>query len=289
MLITLNAQCQGSEHIKTARPCQDFTKAATNCWKTNAYAIVADGHGGEKYFRSAEGSRLAVSSAAEEMSRLLGELLFYIKKKEKNVIDKSLKNLCSRILLLWQEKVKAHFSENLLSEKELKLCKELKINIPLKEEDIFMLYGSTLLSSVYFENYEFWFSIQIGDGKTYILKEDGSAFSPKELENEKAAFGVTPSLCGKNAIEEFRYAFGFEKIAGICVMSDGLTDSFDLNKLPDFLLSIKNNAIKNAEKTKTELEEYLPKLSEKGSGDDISIAGIFVKEDGNKLMNILRK
>lgn len=72
-------------------------------------------------------------------------------------------------------------------------------------------------------------------------------------------------------------------------MSDGLTDSFDLNKLPDFLLSIKNNAIKNAEKTKTELEEYLPKLSEKGSGDDISIAGIFVKEDGNKLMNILRK
>lgn len=289
MLIALNAQCQGSEHIKTARPCQDFTKAATNCWKTNAYAIVADGHGGEKYFRSAEGSRFAVSSAAEAMNKVLKELLFYIKKKEVSVIDKSLKNLCSRILLLWQEKVKAHFSENLLSEKELKLCKELKINIPLKEEDIFMLYGSTLLSSVYFENYEFWFSIQIGDGKTYILKEDGSAFSPKELENEKAAFGLTPSLCGKNAIEEFRYIFGFEKISGICVMSDGLTDSFDLEKLPDFLISIKNNAIQNSEKTKTELNKYLPKLSEKGSGDDISIAGIFVKKDDNKLMNILRK
>ncbi|MDO5772945.1 MAG: protein phosphatase 2C domain-containing protein [Spirochaetales bacterium] len=289
MLIALDARCQGSEHIKIARPCQDFARAMTNYWGTNAYALVADGHGGEKYFRSAEGSRIAVSSAAEEMNKVLKELLFHIKKKEANVIDKSLKNLCSRILLLWREKVKAHFSENPLSEKELKLCEELKINIPLKEEDLFMLYGSTLLSSVYFENYEFWFSLQIGDGKTYILKEDGSAISPKELENEKAAFGVTPSLCGKNAIEEFRYGFSFEKIAGICVMSDGLTDSFNLEKLPNFLISIKNNAIQNAEKTKAELEEYLPKLSEKGSGDDISIAGIFVKEDGNKLMNILRK
>lgn len=278
MLIALDARCQGSEHIKTGRPCQDFTKAATNCWKTNAYAIVADGHGGEKYFRSAEGSRLAVSSAAEAMNKVLKELLFYIKKKDVSVIDKSLKNLCSRILLLWREKVKVHFTENPLSEEELKLCEELKINIPIKEEDIFMLYGSTLLSSVYFENYEFWFSLQIGDGKTYILKEDGAVVSPKELENEKAAFGVTPSLCGKNAIEEFRYTFGFEKIAGICVMSDGLTDSFDLEKLPDFLLSIKNNAIQDSEKTKSELNAYLPVLSEKGSGDDISIAGIFVKE-----------
>lgn len=288
MLIALDARCQGSEHIKTGRPCQDFTKAAANYWKTNAYAIVADGHGGEKYFRSAEGSRLAVSSAAEAMNKVLKELLFYIKKKEANVIDKSLKNLCSRILLLWREKVKAHFTENPLSEKELKLCEELKINTPIKEEDILMLYGSTLLSSVYFENYEFWFSLQIGDGKTYILKEDGAVVTPKELENEKAAFGVTPSLCGKNAIEEFLYTFGFEKIAGICVMSDGLTDSFDLEKLPDFLISIKNNAIQDNEKTKTELNKYLPKLSEQGSGDDISIAGIFVKEDDNKLMNILR-
>lgn len=289
MLIALDARCQGNEHIKAERPCQDFTKAAANYWKTNAYAIVADGHGGEKYFRSAEGSRFAVSSAAEAMNKVLKELLFYIKKKEVSVIDKSLKNLFSRIFLLWRKKVKAHFSENPLSEKELKLCEELKISIPIKEEDIFMLYGSTLLSSVYFENYEFWFSLQIGDGKTYILKEDGSAVSPKELENEKAAFGLTPSLCGKNAIEEFRYIFGFEKISGICVMSDGLTDSFDLEKLPDFLISIKNNAIQDSEKTKTELNKYLPKLSEQGSGDDISIAGIFVKKDDNKLMNILRK
>lgn len=289
MLIALDARCQGSEHIKTGRPCQDFSRAATNCWETNAYAIVADGHGGEKYFRSAEGSRIAVLSAAEEMNKVLKELLFHIKKKEANVIDKSLKNLCSRILLLWREKVKAHFTENPLSEEELKLCEELKINIPFEADDIFMLYGSTLLSSVYFENYEFWFSLQIGDGKTYILKEDGSAVTPKELENEKAAFGVTPSLCGKSAIEEFRHTFGFEKIAGICVMSDGLTDSFDLEKLPDFLLSIKNNAVQDVEKTKSELNTYLPDLSEKGSGDDISIAGIFVKENDNKLMNILRK
>ena len=97
MLIALNAQCQGSEHIKTGRPCQDFTRAMTNHLSTYAYALVADGHGGEKYFRSAEGSRIAVLSAVEEMYKVLKELLFHIKKKEANVIDKSLKNLLQSV------------------------------------------------------------------------------------------------------------------------------------------------------------------------------------------------
>lgn len=295
MLVTLDARCRGSSHIKDGKPCQDFSGSTTDKWKSYAYALVADGHGGERYIRSAEGSRLAVLCSVEAINKVLKELVFYIKKKEVDVIDKSLKNLCSRLLLLWREKVKSHFAENPLAEEEKSICEKLKIELSSADNEeadlkIFELYGSTLLSAVYFENFNFWFALQIGDGKTFILNEDGAAVSPKELENEKAAFGVTPSLCGKTAIEEFRYAYGFEKISGVCVMSDGMTDSFDLEKLPDFLLNIKNNAIADVEKTKNELTAYLPTLSEQGSGDDISIAGIFVKEEEKQnMLDKLRK
>ena len=143
MLVTLNASCRGSEHIKVNKPLQDFSGSTTDHWKSYAYALVADGHGGEKYFRSAEGSRLAVLYTAEAMNKVLKELLFYIKKKDVEVIDKTLKNLCSRILLLWREKVKLHFSENPLKESEEKLCEELNIEVPLSEDAIYTLYGST--------------------------------------------------------------------------------------------------------------------------------------------------
>ena len=60
-------------------------------------------------------------------------------------------------------------------------------------------------------------------------------------------------------------------------MSDGLADSFDNEKLPVFLSTIRNNIITDTDKTISELKGFLPNLSEQGSGDDISIAGIFSK------------
>ena len=116
------------------------------------------------------------------------------------------------------------------------------------------------------------------DGKCAVIKEDDSVVFPSELENEKLGFGVTTSLCSKNAPSEFHYAFGFEKINGITVMSDGLTDSFDTVKLPDFILNLKTNTVKDSKNTVLELKDFLPVLSEQGSGDDISISAIFSKK-----------
>ena len=93
-------------------------------------------------------------------------------------------------------------------------------------------------------------------------------------------------MCSKDAATEFRFAYGFEKINGISVMSDGMTDSFDTSKLPDFILNLKNNTVNDGEKTQSELQDFLPVLSEQGSGDDISIAAIFSKK-GFYLTNTL--
>ncbi|MBR6297193.1 MAG: protein phosphatase 2C domain-containing protein [Treponema sp.] len=278
MLVTLDARCRGNEHIKNDKPLQDFSCSTIDSRKSHAYVLVADGHGGEKYFRSSDGSRLAVLCTVEAMNRVLKELFDFIKERNMNVIDKTLKNLCSRILIQWRDAVKTHFYENPLTDEEKKLCEELN------DECIYQIYGSTLLASVYFEKYNFWFSIQIGDGKTIAFKSDNSVFYPIP-EDDDMGFGVTASLCSNNAIEKIHYNFGFESLSCIFVMSDGMTDSFASEKLPDFLLNIRNNAIVDVQKTRAELIEYLPKLSEQGSGDDVSIAGIFVKANEDALNN----
>ena len=286
MLVAIDARCRGSEHIRQNKPLQDFSGSTSDRWKSYAYALIADGHGGEKYFRSEHGSRIAVLCAVEEINKVLKDLLFHIKKKEVDVIDKSLKNLCAKILLAWRERVCAHFSEHPLTEDERKQCEVLKITLPIPEEEIPTLYGSTLLSAVYFEKFEFWFALQIGDGRTVAIREDGSAFCPIP-EDEGMGFGVTASLCGARAAEHFFYSFGFERLGGITVMSDGLTDSFDKDKLPDFILNIQKNALADREKTKGELEAFLPKLSEQGSGDDVSFAGVFAKENEGGIQSVL--
>ena len=277
MLITMAERCIGSSHIKQNKPLQDYAAATSDRLKSYAYALVADGHGGDKYIRSAKGSELAVRCAVDSINGVLKEILWDVTKKKKNLIEKNLKLICIKTSLSWNEAVIADYKTNPLSEEEIKFCESEKIELPSSDEDIPVFYGSTLLAAVYLEHFDFWFTIQIGDGKCAVIKNDLSVVFPEELENEKLGFGITTSLCNKEAANEFRFAYGFERIAGITVMSDGLADSFDNEKLPVFLGNIRQNIVADSEKTITELKEFMPKLSEQGSGDDISIAGIFSK------------
>lgn len=274
MLFTLSARCQGSSHKKENKPLQDYCAATSDKLKTYAYALVADGHGGEKYIRSEKGAQIAVTVATECTNEILKKIIPFIRGKKNDLIEKNLKLLCVKISIKWKETVIRDFNENPLTSEESELCENLKMNLPLQEETIPSLYGTTLLEAVYFEMFNFWFALQIGDGKCSIIKENNSVFFPEELENEKLGFGVTTSLCSPYAATEFKFAYGFEKINGIAVMSDGLTDSFDTNKLPGFILSLKDNTVNDEQKTIEELKSFLPILSEQGSGDDISFAAI---------------
>lgn len=276
-MITMAERCIGNSHIKQNKPIQDYAAATSDRLRSYAYVLVADGHGGDKYIRSAKGSEIAVRCAVDAINGVLREILSVIAKKKHNLIKKNLKLICIKTSMLWKSSVLEDYKNNPLSAEETKLYKSLKMNLPLSEEDILTLYGSTLLAAVYLEHFNFWFIIQIGDGKSAVIKNDNSIVFPKELENEKLGFGVTTSLCNKDAANEFHSAYGFEKISGITVMSDGLADSFDMEKLPAFLSNIRNNIIVDSNKTIDELKTFMPKLSEQGSGDDISIAGIFSK------------
>jgi len=93
---------------------------------------------------------------------------------------------------------------------------------------------------------------------------------------EKSFGNVTASLCDKDVIESFRHSYGNIPLAAVLIGTDGIDDCFaGAEKLYGFYRVILSSfAEKDGETAKTELIDYLPRLSEKGSGDDISIGMI---------------
>jgi len=51
----------GASHLKMGKPCQDYSAHLIS--DKVAIAIVADGHGGESYYRSDRGAQFAVETA----------------------------------------------------------------------------------------------------------------------------------------------------------------------------------------------------------------------------------
>ena len=296
MIECVKAVTQGASHKAKGKPCQDFAGVV----QKKGYAIisVADGHGGERYFRSGMGARIAVAVAESEFKKLLLDISRRQWLDGKINWEQTIKSLESNIVREWQNRVEADFKCQPLSEEEQILTEKFGINfdalpiekserekicgVRLRNPEILKCYGSTLLSALYIPNLRFslvkksfWIAIQIGDGLTFALDESGGEFFPI-AEDERLSFGVTTSLCSSNAAEDFRHSFGFSKLNAIVVCSDGVVDSFAKEKFAGFVKDICNNINKQeCEKVQKELQEYFPTLSEQGSGDDLSLAGVF--------------
>ncbi|MDR1891459.1 MAG: protein phosphatase 2C domain-containing protein [Oscillospiraceae bacterium] len=291
MFVSFACSKQGSSHIKNNKPCED----SSGCFENKAYnthiAIVADGHGGDKYFRSKFGSALAVESAHEVIDRFIeytGEnktgFFDADAKNDPSKTSGNLKKTEEKIVSAWRKKVLQHIQDNPWTDDEKDFCK--KHTIVIKENDehqMYSIYGSTLLAAVVTEN--FWFVLQIGDGACVIIHKNGKA-EIAVPDDEEQGFGVTKSLCNTDALENFRHNFGFEKIIGATVVTDGVSDSFPPETYLEFnVIELLQNFVKQPEETKKELQESLPQLSERGSGDDVSIAGIFNQAEAKPLID----
>lgn len=309
----------GAAHLREGKPLQDSAQVL----QKKGYAIfsVADGHGGERYFRSDVGSRLAVEIAEKQFVSLLRKIAALHNQKEKaanlpdgerdksNKInwDSTISNVERSIVADWKSAVKKHFAQNPFTDKEKDLCAALKI--PLEhfevagereetsvaavpkerttEKSIEKLYGTTLISCLYIPELQLtetkksslWIAVQIGDGMCLIQKDSDEIICPIKAD-ENLAFGVTTSLCSNNAINEFRHAWGFDRLNFICACSDGVQDSFTPDGLKHFANDVYDNIqVYGAEREQQELEDFFPRLSEQGSGDDVSFAGIFMTEE----------
>ena len=273
--VAFNVTSIGASHIRVGKECQDFSYSEpSEPGGVYAMAISCDGHGGDNYFRSAYGSRFAAQSAASCISEFLHDWDMSVVPENP---DEILIQLEKSIITKWNIAVWDHYNSNPFTEEELNSVSEHRRKRLQSGKSIESTYGTTLIALV--QTQAFWFGVQIGDGKAVRVSVDGT-FDQPIPPNEKCFLNSTTSICDENAIEDFRHAFSTDMPAALFCGSDGIDDSFIRDEqLYKLYSTVGRSFVDNSRETAcAELEDYLPRLSAKGSGDDVSIAGIVTIE-----------
>lgn len=290
-----NKTCQGASHIKSDKVCQDYSFCEST--PELSIALVSDGHGGERYFRSNIGSELACKVSSNLIRTFVSQIPadFFAGvpltqygvngeccgQPSKKHID-ALRQLGNSIIAKWRERIENHAKENPISEEELSVLSEEYHKDLTDKNRLAKVYGCTLIG--YVQTPSYWFGFQIGDGKCFSFhKETG----PKEpiLWDDACFLNKTTSLCDSYASEKIRYTFQGDGSFPYAVFlgSDGLDDSFGEDKnLINFYIQVLKLAYKSCpENVEEVLASDLPILSKRGSQDDMSIAAIYNENEAS--------
>lgn len=298
----IHSTCQGESHKATNKVCQDYSYVEIT--QDFTIAVVCDGHGGDRYFRSDIGSKVASEVTAEclsmffqgiDKSVFIGQpftqhsaLSTEVKNNDYHKgteVEKIMRQLFSSIIYNWREKILAHAIANPLTESEVAV-------VPQKAQQEFAnnvghekTYGCTLMC--YAQTQDYWLAFHIGDGKCIAFDDEGRWSEPIPWD-DKCFLNKTTSLCDSTAIDEFRFCYSGDGSFPLSVFlgSDGIDDSFGetpnmINFYAQILKTIANSSMEEA---KISLDEALPELSKIGSKDDMSIACVY---DENRLTGVV--
>lgn len=259
---------QGASHIKKNKECQDASSSYRdeNC----TIAIVCDGHGGDDYVRSAVGSTLGCGVAEKNIKNFINSI-------DKDTFfsnpDKHLKNLEASIINGWNESIATYHSTKPFQENELASVSEKARRKYVGEGRIESAYGTTMIAVAMTQ--EYWFGIHIGDGKCVAVNPEGEFKQPIPWDR-KCFLNATTSICDSDAIERFRHFYSEKLPAAVFAGSDGIDDCFSNNEQLHNLYKtmLFSFATTDFQEACDGLVDYLPRLSAKGSGDDVSVAAI---------------
>lgn len=292
--------CQGESHKSSNKPCQDYAYAESN--PGLSMAIVCDGHGGQRYFRSQLGSQFATeitreslrdyveNMASEQKSVFEGALFtsYSVANATDVQVDseahKSLIWLFSSIISQWNLRITQHAMENDLSDWELnhveqRYLDEFQERRNSEYATFEKTYGCTLMA--YVQTPDYWFAFHLGDGKCISMRvvDDKLVCEQPIPWDERCFLNKTTSLCDSNALEEFRYCYQGDGKFPLAMFlgSDGMDDSFgDGYNLYNFYIQLFKVIIrKGKNRAKKELVKSLPIISKIGSKDDMSVASIY--------------
>lgn len=303
---SIEHHCQGESHKSNDKPCQDCAYAEST--DGLSMAIVCDGHGGERYFRSQYGAQFAMEITKNAIREFVDNIAdsTFTDSEGKSVFDgapftdysaatatnaqidcrahKSLMWLFSSIISQWNAKIAEHARQTDLTDWE-------KNNVEEKYREEFLLkrendeatfektYGCTLMAYVQTPNY--WFAFHLGDGKCVSMRvaDDRLVCEQPIPWDERCFLNKTTSLCDSNALEEFRYCYQGDGHFPLAVFlgSDGMDDSYgDGNNLYNFYIQLFKIVIRNGhERAHKELVKSLPVISKRGSKDDMSVACVY--------------
>ncbi len=283
-IFVFSSTATGYNHIKIDKVCEDASDWYSD--EKMKICVVADGHGSDNYPRTDRGSSFAVDVAIKSIVEFVSvaepdEVL----NDEKNDYRLMLQ-LAASILKEWYQSVENDYEKNPFTEAELEKVsdkyKNRYLSADMGQRRIEKAYGCTLIAFVVTNNYSF--GLQIGDGKCVHIDKKGN-FSEPVPWDEDCQMNVTTSICDDNAIEEFRFYISEQAPLAVFCGSDGIDDSYaSSEELYALYRSIIKIFIEHGKDIgMKEIQEYLPVLSKKGSGDDVSI-GLIVDSQSAKIM-----
>ena len=291
MIECYSFSCQGESHKADNKPCQDASFSAVFD-DGLAIAIVCDGHGGERYFRSDVGANMATEVIRDSVKTFVENVdkgMFIGKPftaeeaitseeviKKQNPIDKAFRQLFSSIIYQWNQRIADHAANTPISEWEQEHVPQKYLDELHTNETFEKLYGCTLM--VYVQTPDYWFAFHLGDGKCVSFQQSPLWTMPIPWD-DRCFLNKTTSLCDSNAINEFRYCYQGDGQYpwAIFLGSDGMDDSFgeDTNLVNFYIQVVKMLVTEGKEATIASIESDLPQLSKIGSKDDMSVAFIY--------------
>ncbi len=289
----LHYSCQGESHKATDKVCQDYSYSEVS--DRLAIAIVCDGHGGKRYFRSDVGAKYATEITKKCVTEFIdgvGDELFKGKaftqvsalnteiKNEnydkKTKVDVAMRQLFSSIIYRWQENIRFHAYNTPLTDEERSTLAPQYVADFENKESLEKTYGCTLMC--YVRTDAFWLAFHLGDGKFIAFNKAGEWSEPIPWD-ERCFLNKTTSLCDNDALDEFRYCYqGDGEYPPIVFLgSDGIDDSFgETSNMVNFYAQVaKMFATEPFEACVASIESTLPELSVRGSQDDMSVACVY--------------
>jgi serine/threonine protein phosphatase PrpC len=236
-------------------------------------AVVSDGHGSARHFRSQIGSSLAVSTVAATLESFLRENT--AANGNAPFVPEQVHELERKIVSVWMAAVYSDLGENPFREDELVSLEkqegaEARAEVEGAPE---LAYGATLLAAGATDQVLLY--LQLGDGEILSVTSDGTTARPLPPDDRLVA-NQTTSLCQPEAWKDFRSAWAISSdLPSLVLLStDGYANSFrsdeDFLKIGnDYLEIIRQQGIASLAE---ELPSILTEATQQGSGDDITLA-----------------
>ncbi|MGN0362314.1 MAG: protein phosphatase 2C domain-containing protein [Bilifractor sp.] len=190
-----------------------------------------------------------------------------------------LKRLTDTMLMLWRMKCQDDLHEAPLTDAELEAA-GMYADYYTQGSELAHAYGTTLIAALMTQ--EALILLQQGDGRCEVIFADGTIDQPIPWDS-RCHENVTTSLSDPDAAESFRHAvidLSKDPVCACFLGSDGVEDSFDdMDGTHAFYISLAHEiGVMPGEEFQTYLHNMLPGFTRKGSGDDVSVAGIVCAE-----------
>lgn len=265
--IEINAHHIGKSHIQNGLSCEDYSAHYAD--EKISVIVISDGHGDKNCFRSAKGAKFACEIAINAC-RQFESITDHIDDIAHCDFESLVTSMESDIADNWKDKVLSDAQDHPFTDEELSLASEQAQEVYRSGQRLEKAYGCTLIFAM--STRVFWLAIQIGDGKCVAAYPDGVFMEPIPPD-ENCLGNRSTSLCNSNVKESFRHYFSNIKPVAAFVSSDGVEESFDQAGLYNCFYSLAYWLKEEGyDATLSKLEDLLPKISEGGSGDDVSVA-----------------